>query len=367
MENSDKHVTPPSRNFLDAQPKKHYSLPAMKTLIPLTAIAALAASGLTYAQSSTAAFSKPSGYVTQNLSQGFNLVGLTLLNSPAASGTFEAVTQTTLTDSQLTFSPLAGRTYVLEFVSGAASGAIFEVPASSISGTTITISTSPASNLTALGITTSDQYNLRLAPTLEEIFTTVSLSNGGVLQAGISSFSADVVWVPTGPGTYNQFFLSSASGRFTIAGGNVAAPNVPVVYIDGMFVQKRGVTPASLTVAGQVKTTGTTTVLGQGFNAVTVVAPAGATLANAGFEDDVQGGLSSLSADLIWIQQPNLNYVQYFRNSTNTAWRNAANGLVDLTPQQAAAVQISGAVLIQRRSPTPAVLDLNVPPGYSSL
>lgn len=36
----------------------------MKTLIPLTALAALAAAGLSYAQESTAAYSKPSGYIT---------------------------------------------------------------------------------------------------------------------------------------------------------------------------------------------------------------------------------------------------------------------------------------------------------------
>jgi hypothetical protein len=337
----------------------------MKYLIPLTTIAVIAASGAVSAQTPAPAYSKPSGYVTKQLLQGFNVIGLTLLNSPNASGAFETITQTTFTDNQLTFVPIAGRTYVLEFVSGATSGAIFEVPAANISGTTITITTSPPTDLTSLGFTVNDQYNLRLAPTLEDVFTTTSVTSGGILQAGISSIGGDVVWVPSGPGTYNQYFLHT-SGEFRVAGTTTASPNVPLVYTDGIFVQKKGTTAASLTVTGQVKTVGTTTVIGQGFNLVTVVAPAGATLANAGFEDDIQPGISEIGADIIWIQQPDLAYKRYFRHTTGN-WRDTAASTVNMTTIEVEAVQILGSVLVQRKGSSSAVLDLNVPSSYSNL
>ncbi|MES2982206.1 MAG: hypothetical protein V4727_07830 [Verrucomicrobiota bacterium] len=326
--------------------------------ITLFALVCLTVPQALFAQ--TPVYTTPTGYTTKDLTVGINLVGMTVLNSPVASGQFETINQTTLVDTQLSYTPVAGRTYVLEFATGSMTGAIFEVSAANITGTTITISTVPATNLTSLGLTTSDRYNLRLAPTLEEIFTTTSLASGGVLQAGFSSLSADVVWVPTGPGTYSQYYLNN-SGAFTAAGGTTPAPNVPVIYADGLFVQKKGATAAKLTLTGEVKTVGTTTAIGQGFNLITVVVAAGATLANAGFEDDIQGGFSSLSADVVWIQQANLSYKQYFRNNTNTAWRDAANGTTDLTTLQAQAVVISGAVLIQRKGATPISLDLNVP------
>lgn len=337
----------------------------MKTLIPLTAIAALAASGLTYAQSSTAAFSKPSGYVTQNLSQGFNAIGLTLQNQLVASGRFETVNQTSLVDAQLSISPVAGRLYVLEITSGSANGAIFEIPASAISGSTINVTTVPATNLTSLGITSSDTYGLRLAPTLEEIFTTASVTNGGVLQAGVSSGGADIVWIPAGPNTYTQYFLH-VTGQFRLAGTTTPTPNVPVVYADGFFVQKRATSPASLTVTGQVKTTGTSSVLGQGFNLVSIVSPAGSTLANIGLEDDIQPGVSAIGADIVWVQSPSLAYEQFFRHVSGF-WRNVAAPLVNLTPAQVEAVVLSEAILVQRRSTSPVVLDLAVPASYSGL
>jgi hypothetical protein len=335
----------------------------MKNLIHLTAIAALAASGLSNAQ--TAAYSKPSGYVTQDLSQGFNLLGLTLLNSPAASGLFETINASSLVDDQLSFTPISGRKYVLEITSGAITGAIFEVEASGISGTTITpVTTSPTTDLTTLGITTSDTYAVRIAPTLEEIFTTTPLASGGVLVPGLSSLNADVIWVPISPGVYNRYFLHS-SGQFRIDGTTTAAPNVPIIYGDAFFVQKKNSSAASITLTGEVKTNSSITVLAQGFNLVNTVVPAGATLANVGLEDDLTPGLSPLNADILWVQTSSLNYDQYFLRSGN--WRSVAAPTVDLTSQQTEAISLSGAVLIQRKSATPVTVDITVPSSYNDL
>ena len=340
----------------------------MKTLIPLTALAALVASGSIHAQPT---FSKPSGYVTTPLLQGFNLIGLNLQTPSLASGKFETVTATTLTDNDVTnFAPTSGRTYVLEITSGTIQGSVFEVPAASISANVITITTVPATDLVALGLTTNDTYNLRIAPTLEEIFTTVPLAQGGVLVPALDAVSADNIWLPNGNGGYIQYYLRSGNPRaFRAVVGDALAPNTPIIYTDGLFVQKKTSTAASLTVTGNVKTVGTTSAIAQGFNPVNLVAPVGLNLFNAGIEDDIQAGLDATAADLVWVQQSNLSYKQYFRrgNVATGTWRDAANPNVALTQQQAEAVLLSGAVLIQRKGSGRVNLDLKVPSNFSNL
>jgi hypothetical protein len=340
----------------------------MKTLIPLTALAALVASGTIHAQ--TPAFSKPSGYVTTPLLQGFNLIGLNLQTASLASGKFETVAATTLTDNDSTYAPVSGRTYVLEITSGTISGSIFEVPAANISGSTITVTTVPATNLVTLGLTTNDTYSLRIAPTLEEIFTTVPLAQGGVLVPALDAVSADNIWLPNGNGGYVLYYLRSGSPRaFRAVVGDALAPNTPIIYSDGFFVQKKTGAAASLTVTGDVKAVGTTSVITQGFNPVNLVAPVGLNLFNAGLEDDIQAGLDATAADLVWVQQSNLSYKQYFRrgNLATGSWRDAANPGAALTQQQAEAVALSGAVLIQRKGAGNTNLDLKVPTNYSNL
>jgi hypothetical protein len=134
-------------------------------------------------------------------------------------------------------------------------------------------------------------------------------------------------------------------------------------------VQKKTGTAASLTVTGNVKTVGTTSVITQGFNPVNLVAPVGLNLFNAGLEDDIQAGLDATAADLVWVQQSNLSYKQYFRrgNLATGSWRDAENPGTALTQQQAEAVALSGAVLIQRKGNGNTNLDLKVPTNYSNL
>ena len=314
----------------------------------------------------TAAYSKPVGYVTQGLGQGFTAIGLTLHSQSIASGKFETISATVATDNDITYSPEPNRTYVLEITSGTVSGAIFEVLSSNLAGNSVTVSTNPPTDLVALGVTTADTYSIRRAPTLEEVFSTVSLPSG-ILQAGISDVGADVVWVPVSVGVYNRYFLHT-SGEFRQAGvGNPApaAPNIPLIYSDGLYVQRKSTTVSSLTISGEVKSVGTTTMIGQGINLVSVVAPVGLNLQNAGLEDDVQRGLGEVGADVIWIQKADRSYDKYFLHNTGT-WRNVTAPLVPLTVQEAEAVSLPSCILIQRKVSSTAVLDLNVPPSYSS-
>lgn len=333
----------------------------MKHLIPLTTLAALSVASPLHAQ--TPAFSKPSGYTTKSLLQGFNLVGLNLHPAPLASGSFETVNGTALTDSGVTYAPVAGRTYVLEITSGTLTGTIQEVLAASISGSTITT----PSDLQSLGLTTSDTYALRLAPTLEEIFTTVPLASGGVLKAALSATNADVVWVPTGTGSYDQYFLHSSSSAFRRVGTTTPTPNIPLVYADGFLVEKKSADAASVTVTGDVKLVGTNSVATQGFNLLSVVAPVGLNLFNAGLEDDLTAALSDTNADIVWIQQPDLTYVKYFRRSGSGAGWRVSGSTTTLTQAEAEAISLSSGFLIERKSASPTNIDLNVPTGFSNL
>lgn len=339
--------------------------PVMKSSIACTLLAAAAMSGLSQAQ--TTVYTAPVGYTTHTLKQGTNALGLTLQTPSLATGTFETVNPTTLTDNNVTYSPVAGRTYVLEITGGSLTGSIFEIPAANISGSTISVITTPATNLVTLGLTTTATYKLRVAPTLEEIFTTVPFANGGVLKAALSAGSADIIWIPTGSGAYAKYYLKSNNRAFHDATTNAASPNVPIVYADGFFVQKKDTTSASLTVTGEVKTVGTNSALTQGFNLISAVAPVGLNLFNAGLEDDLTAALSAGSADEVWIQQPNLSYIKYFRRSGSGAGWRISGTSTTLTQAQAEAVVLSPGFQIQRKSSNTVNLDLNVPTGYNSL
>jgi hypothetical protein len=330
----------------------------MKTYLSYSFILAAAACSLATGQT---AYTTPVGYNSMPLKAGFNSLGLTLQTATLVAGNFETVAGTVLTDTGTTFSTISGRTYVLEITSGVLTGVIQEVLATSISGSSITT----PSNLQTLGLTTADTYKLRLAPTLEEIFTTTALSAGGVLQSGLNSIGADVVWIPTGTGTYDQYFLHS-SGTFRKAGTATLTPNIPVVYSDGFLIQKKGAAAATLTVAGELKKTGTNSVIVPGYNLLSIVAPVGLNLFNVGLEDDITTGLNVTGADLVWVQKADLTYKKYFRHTTGN-WRDADSPTVNLTQTQVEAITLPTGILIQHKANTTINVDLNVPAMFSGL
>lgn len=329
-------------------------------------LAAAAATGMAFGQT---AYTTPVGYNTQTLAQGFNVAGLTLQRSADAAGNFETVTSTTLVDNGVTFAPVAGRTYIVEITSGAQVGSIFEVLASSISGSTITVTTVPATDLVALGIVAGDTYKLRVAPTLEEVFTTTPLANGGTLAASLNIANSDIIWVPNGTGGFDKYFLKTPTPatfqRITGTNTFVPAPNVPLVYVDGIYIEKKTSVAAGLTVSGEVKKVGSNSTIRQGFNVVSLVAPVGLTLRTAGLEDDLTKAINAANSDIVWVQQPNLSYAKYYFNSNPTTggWRDAVTN-VNLPALTDPALGTS--ILIEKKLNTVVPLDLNVPASYSN-
>jgi hypothetical protein len=341
----------------------------MKSILSYSLLAAAMAAGVAYGQATTAT-TTPVGYNSTVLQQGFNVVGITVQASTATQGNFEAVAASSVTDSNVEFAATPGRIYVLEILSGTLAGVLQEIPAASISASSGSTTISTPQDLVALGLAVGDKYRLRLAPTLEEVFTTVPFASGGVLKAALNAVSSDNVWIPNSSGGYDKYFLrSGATPAFQKVSGSsfVAAPNVPLIYSDGMLIEKRDAAPATLTISGEVKTVGTTSVATQGFNLISVVAPVGLTLRTAGLEANLKPALNAVSADNVWVQQADLSYKKYFRrgNATTATWRDVSNPTVDLDPSFDPVLPT--AILIERRDAGAVNIKLGVPASYSSL
>jgi hypothetical protein len=161
--------------------------------------------------------------------------------------------------------------------------------------------------------------------------------------------------------------LHNGTSAFRIAGTTTPAPNIPLIYADGLLVEKKTTAVASLTVSGEVKTVGTNSVISQGFNLVGTVASVGLTLRTAGLEDDLTAALNTTNADIVWLQNPTtLAYTKYFRHSgSGGTWRDfsAPTVVLDLGIDPV----LPPAFLIEKKGATPVALDLLVPVSYSSL
>lgn len=327
----------------------------MKTIIPFSIAAALAASGISQAQiTPTPAFSKPSGYVTHPLSQGFNPVGFTLQLPATTSGILTGLSATNITDSGKNFSSLlvAGALYTLEITSGSGTvnGLVTEV--SQWTGSQLTTT----DNLVAAGVPSSSTYTLRKAGTLQEIFGTTE----SVLTKNNAVGNADVVWVPDGGGGYTRYHQRGDGSWRNANTGATPVNNTPLVFLDGVFIQRRGVTPVDLVLTGTVKTTPTISSLTSGFNFYATVYPVGSTLQNLGVDDNLTKNNAVGNADVVWIPNGLGGYERYHMRSDGS-WRNAGTGAVNLPP-----ISLTSAIFIQRRAgATP--LTLTPPASYSNL
>ena len=321
----------------------------MKNLIPITLAATFVASGISSAQ--TPAYSKPSGYVTQPLIQGFNPVGFTLQQPITTSGTFTAVSASSTSDSTKNFTSLlvAGATYTLEITSGTAVNQVVEIV--SFAGSQL----NTVDNLVTAGALNGNSYAIRKASTLEEIFGTTD----SVLTKNNSVNNADLVWIPNGSGGYTRYF-QNAAGAWRNATSPSLAPNTPVIYLDAAFIQRRAATPVDLVTAGQVITRPSKSAILNGFNFISTVFPVGSTLQNVGLDGSLTRNNSVNNADIVWVPNGMGGYTRYFLNATG-GWRNATNpGLVTTD------VPITTAIFIQRKT-TATSITLTPPPAYSSL
>lgn len=315
----------------------------MKSFIPYSLLLAAAACGVAVGQ--TTAYTTPVGYSTQTLlASKFNLIGLDLHKPISVTGTLTAVSGAVLTDTSVTnfaTALTASRTYILEMVTGTAAGVSQEFV--TVSGSTLTLPSS------VTGVAVGDQYQIRVAPTLEDIFGTTT----SVLTKGATAALADNIYLPNGSGGYNVYWQNTA-GSFRNFVGGTAAANVPVVYMDGLLV-KKGATAGSLVLSGEIKKISSTNTIVKGFNPLGTGYPAGSTLQNIGLTGIQKGATAALS-DKIHIPNGSGGYNIYWMNSASS-WRNfvggtAATAPTALTPGFFIEKVATGTVAIKQTAPT---------------
>lgn len=324
----------------------------MKTYIPYSLLAAFAACGLAFGQT---AYTTPVGYTSQALVTGFNNVGLTVHAPTKMAGNLEVVGTGSVEDTTVgvDFTVSLGATgtlHILEITSGTAIGTVSEI--STWTANTITT----VDDLSAAGVVPTDTYRIRKAPTLEEIFGTAT--TGGPLTAGTSS-TADLVYVPTGvPNQYTIYFLSGA-GTFRSVTPNALAPNVPLVYLDGLFINRKAGGTADLVVTGEVKPEKAGGRMVTGFNYLGTIHPVGSTIQNSGLENFLLAGTSS-TADLIYVPTGTPNqYLLVFRSGAGT-WRTVTPNALAPDP-----LNLNGAIFIQRKGTTNAPWAINTPSTWN--
>lgn len=340
----------------------------MKTLIPLTALAALVASSSIHAQ--TPAFSKPSGYVTNTIvgkaspsSQDvFNLIGVSLQGQSLATGTITGLTDSSLTDTQANFSSLAAGTYLLEITSGAGNGTIQDF--NSFSATSLNL----VSDLSLNNVEVGNSYRIRSLQTLAGVFGTPQNS---VLKKGTPT-TADIVWISNGSGGFDRFYISEPAPPFVPnpvwnkIGGGANPESSPIIYTDGIIVQRRGLGDISIVVTGEVKTdlvvypvfgasgNGTfnyfSTPYPTGLGTEQTVSLSETTVASLGLIGLLNPG-SPTTADILWLPQGNGTYKRYYNSPASPPFKPNATfdeigGSTGINP---AALRMPSAYIIQRR------------------
>lgn len=345
----------------------------MKTLIPITALAALIASSASFAQ--TPAFSKPSGYTTQLLRPNtINYVGLNVLTPTVAAGAITSFQNSipAVTDSAANFNTTleAGKMYTIEITSGPAIGSIREFIHSS-NNTRLTISTAIS------GLLAGDKYIIRKNLTLQELFPAGAPLTGAATSPG----TADIVRVPDGLGNFTQYWYktgttSGAIGWWTTPNGTsrgaLVTTDIPLLYTDGIQIQRRAGVNKNLVLTGQVKTTSSRVYVVTGSNPVSINPPAGSTLANSELSLSLRGhGTSPATADILWVRNASgTSFSRYWRKTSTTGgnigWYLTPDGVAPGTIVNAGRVNLSPYCLIERKGGA-RFMEVKVPPFYSNL
>ncbi len=331
-----------------------------------TALSLAASLAATTAIQAQTAVTKPVGYHTEGIVQGFNLVGVNVGNAVAAAGDFTA---DSATDDDVDFTTLLtdGLPYTVQNLTTGDVAAVDGFTAT-------TLTTTPV-----LAVTTGDNYEIRQDMTVEDLFGS---SDSTELLAG-NSATADVIWVPVGDGVgYTRIFNSNVSsvlppatpGWRAIGGalndtGDVSGFVVP--FISAVFVQRRSVDAVDIVFVGHVRSNATNIMMFQGgFNAINRVLPVGVSVNDAfgAAPNPILDGGTSATADIVWNPAGDgVGYTRIFYNTSvsvlppaTVGWR-AIGGALNDTGDTGATVLRSG-YLIERRG-VDAIYSVEIPPS----
>ncbi|MEJ6778875.1 MAG: hypothetical protein QNK86_05310, partial [Akkermansiaceae bacterium] len=282
----------------------------MKYTTITTLAALLLGTAGAFAQST--AYTMPSGFVTHTLKAGqFNLIGLTLHSPITVSGAFETVSGTTLTDTSVDFTTAltAGKTYILEITENTVDPSLVGT-IQEITSWTATMLTTPqdldADGLageTAVGANDGAKYQLRAATTISDVF---GATNTAGLEGGTASALADNIYLPNSSGGFDIYYYSTGGfvgiGWRKVGSGSTDFSAQPLVFVDGLYVFRRGAVDLSLVNTGSVKVSDTTVAVTGQFTFVGGIFPVGSTLDSSKIKDSVTGGTASSAADNIMVQ-----------------------------------------------------------------
>jgi hypothetical protein len=333
----------------------------MKSILSYSLLAAAMAAGVAVAQPTTAT-TTPVGYVTETISPNkYNLIGLTLHQGAFVSGTLASSQPTvgSVVAASADFSGIVSTdNYIVEISSGSSEGVIFEVPGTSFNDSTDTITIGGTGSSSPYA---SSTFIVRKAATLSTVFGT---SNEVGLLAGASAAVADVILVPSPSGSgFDEYFYSNG-GFFGVGwrksgAGAVNQANSPISYIDGVYLFRRGATPLTFTIAGEVKLKKSSLPVTSGFGTYSSVYPVGVNLANSGLQASLTQGASATAADVVLIPTA-VGFDEYFYSNGGffgVGWRKSGAGATDQGN-----ITLPSAYLIQRRGAA-----INVPvnvPAY---
>ncbi|MGJ8673389.1 hypothetical protein [Rubritalea sp.] len=327
----------------------------MKKQFKLGGIAALSLLGSLASMNAQTATTDPVGYVTVNLTgNGYNLVGLTLHEATEISGSFETVNGVQLTDDDVDFSTILedDTSYILEITSGDASGLIQEITTTDVN-TNVISTPDDLSDLGEGSISAGAEYKIRKAATISSIF---GADNSAGLLEGTSIGASDVIWVQNGSGSFNKYFYHSGQTvPFPISEGWKSSTltdvsTLPLIYTDGLMIETNDSSDKSLTLTGSVISQAKQMVVTEGFNLLGTVFPIGTTLSASGLENDLLGGTSLGTADVLWLSNESGGFDKYFYHTGQTVPFPISAGWKNSTLSDASTQEISGAIFIERQS-----------------
>lgn len=296
------------------------------------------------------AYTTPVGYVTSEVlkQNQYTLVGVTVHNPTVAAGMITAESPNSITTTGVDFTALltTGKTYVLELPGGAIQ---------EITGWTATTLTTPQ-DITSFVTPNTTTYKLRPASTVGQLFGPANESGLQGTPDGDSA-TADQIFIPNGAG-FKVVFYDNNDGWVDTSFNS--AVDTPIVYTDGILIQRRGA-DKTVVFSGEVKTTPTTIVTENQFTYLGSIYPAGSTLASSGLSSFVQRTPDgdSNNADLVYITKLGGGYDIVFFDETD--------GWVDTNFNSVADKTLSSGIIIQRRAGTPYSATISAPPSYTSL
>lgn len=332
----------------------------MKRKLSYSLLAVFAAAGFAAAEP---VYTTPVGYVTNELTPGFNFIGLTIHNPIIATGAFDSQSATSLTDSNANFAFDPASNYVVEMTETSdAYGIIIDVPGSAFTSNSI-------SGLVDINSSYLGGYQIREAAAIGDIF-----GNGPscILQKG-SPTAADLVYVPDGLDGFDIYYHTAdvtvpipIPGKWQKVGaGSADQSGAPLNYLDAFYVQIRN-NPVELTVTGEVKVKQTSLPATSGFSYFASIYPAGSTLGTSNLAESVLKG-SPTTADLIYMPDGLGGFDIFYHTADVTVpipipgkWQKVGAGTTDQS-----ATPFSSGFIFQRKG-ADANLPFSVPASYTS-